>query len=252
MSRILRRRPSPGFVIACIALFVSMGGVSYGLATGSVDSREIKNNTVRSRDIRNNQVTTRDLRNNSARGRDIRNNTLTGTDINEGSLGEVPNATNADNATNLGGAAANAYRRYDAAVPSGRTITGAFGDIGAPSGNNGGAGNTNVQTFQRQAVSFPVEISSDLTDALVNFAPSAAGGDDDATCTGTAAKPTAPAGKVCLYPTGNYAGATNGTGVGRVVRGTSGASSRFGFQVESNGTAGNFSGFTGVWAYTAP
>ena len=30
--------PSPAMVVACIALFVSMGGVSYGLATGSIDS----------------------------------------------------------------------------------------------------------------------------------------------------------------------------------------------------------------------
>ena len=46
MKYILRRRPSPALVISCIALFVSMGGVSYGVATGFIDSREIRNNTV--------------------------------------------------------------------------------------------------------------------------------------------------------------------------------------------------------------
>jgi len=109
VKSILRRRPSPALVIAIIALFVSLGGVSYGFATGSIDSREIKNNDVRTRDLRNNDIRTRDLRNNDVRGRDIRNstvqgrdvalNTLTGDDINESRLGNVPSATTADSAT---------------------------------------------------------------------------------------------------------------------------------------------------------
>ena len=39
-------RPTPALAIACIALFVAMGGVSYGVATGSIDSREIKNGSI--------------------------------------------------------------------------------------------------------------------------------------------------------------------------------------------------------------
>ena len=109
---LLRRRPSPAMVIALIALFVSLSGVSYGVATGFIDSREIKNNEVRSLDIRNNQVRTRDLRNNEVRGIDIRNstiqgrdialNTLTGDDIREDSLGKVPTAGTADSASTAG------------------------------------------------------------------------------------------------------------------------------------------------------
>jgi hypothetical protein len=105
----LSRRPSPALVISLIALFVSLSGVSYGVATGFIDSREIKNNQVRSVDLRNNDVRTRDLRNNEVRGRDIRNstvqggdvalNTLTGDDINESRLGKVPSAAAADSAT---------------------------------------------------------------------------------------------------------------------------------------------------------
>ena len=110
---ILRRRPSPALVISMIALFVSLSGVSYGVATGFIDSREIKNNEIRSLDIRNNEIRTRDLRNNEVRGIDIRNstvqgrdiglNTVTGTDINEGTLGKVPSATAADTATSATG-----------------------------------------------------------------------------------------------------------------------------------------------------
>ena len=63
MKRLIRRRPSPGLVIASIALFLSLGGVSYGLATGSIDGREIKNDTVRGPDIRNATISSRDLGN---------------------------------------------------------------------------------------------------------------------------------------------------------------------------------------------
>ena len=106
MKRMIPRRPSPAIVVACIALFVALGGVSYGFATGSIDSREIRNENVRSQDIRNNSIRTDDLRNNEVRGRDIRNstvrgpdvalNTLGGPDIRESALGVVPSATNAD------------------------------------------------------------------------------------------------------------------------------------------------------------
>ena len=113
MKSILRRRPSPALVISMIALFVSLSGVSYGVATGFIDSREIKNNEIRSLDIRNNQIRTRDLRNNEVRGIDIRNstvqgrdialNTLTGEDVKEDTLGKVPSAGTADSATTAGG-----------------------------------------------------------------------------------------------------------------------------------------------------
>jgi hypothetical protein len=108
MHRILRRRPSPALVIACLALFVSLSGVSYGVATGFIDSREIKDNTIQSKDIRNSGIRTEDIRNNEIRGFDIRNstvrgvdvalNTLTGADVDEAKLGKVPAATDADKA----------------------------------------------------------------------------------------------------------------------------------------------------------
>ena len=78
------------------------------MATGFIDSREIKNNTIKSGDVRNNTLRTFDIRNNEVRGFDIRNsslqggdiafNTLTGADINEASLGKVPSAAQADTA----------------------------------------------------------------------------------------------------------------------------------------------------------
>jgi hypothetical protein len=92
MSRIPLRRPSPSMAVALLALFVSLGGVSYGVATGSIDSREIKNNTIRTRDIRNSEVRGRDLRNSTVRGPDVGLNSLGGLDIDESKLGPVPSA----------------------------------------------------------------------------------------------------------------------------------------------------------------
>jgi hypothetical protein len=106
---LLGRRPSPAIVIAVIALFISLSGVSYGVATGFIDSREIQNNQVRSVDIRNNEIRTKDLRNNEIRGIDIRNSTVQsrdiainavrGEDVREDTLAKVPSALLADSAT---------------------------------------------------------------------------------------------------------------------------------------------------------
>jgi hypothetical protein len=100
MKRILSRRPSPAVVISTLALFVSLSGVSYGVATGFIDSREIKNNEIRSRDIRNNEVRGIDIRNSTVQGSDLAPDTLTGEDINETTLGKVPTAASADSSTN--------------------------------------------------------------------------------------------------------------------------------------------------------
>jgi hypothetical protein len=109
VKSLLRRRPSPAMIIALIALFVSLSGVSYGVATGFIDSREIKNNEIRSLDIRNNEIRTRDIRNNEVRGIDIRNSTVQsrdiaingvqGVDVKEDTLAKVPSALLADSAT---------------------------------------------------------------------------------------------------------------------------------------------------------
>lgn len=85
----LRPRFNHATVIAYLALFVALGGVSYGVATGSIDSRELKNNTIRGKDVKDNGLT----------GKDVK--TLTGADIDESSLGTVPSAGRADIASSL-------------------------------------------------------------------------------------------------------------------------------------------------------
>jgi hypothetical protein len=78
MRRLLAPRPlpSPAFVLALIALTVSLGGVSYGLATGSIGSSQLRDDSIRSRDIRDNDL----------RGRDIRRGAVDSSDVRDGSL----------------------------------------------------------------------------------------------------------------------------------------------------------------------
>lgn len=81
----LRRHIKFANVTSLLALFVALGGTSYGLATGAIGSREISDGGVTGRDIRNRTIT----------NRDIRRNGLGGTSVKESRLGTVPRARNA-------------------------------------------------------------------------------------------------------------------------------------------------------------
>lgn len=96
--RILRRRPSPALIISCVALFLSLGGVSYGLATGSIDTREIADSTIRSADVRNDELRGRDIHDGAVGWRDVAPDGLGGGRINEARLGPVPSAVAAEGA----------------------------------------------------------------------------------------------------------------------------------------------------------
>ena len=107
MKSILRQRPSPALVISLIALFVSLGGVSYGVATGSIDSREIKNDDVRGLDVRESTI----------RGSDVARNTLAGDDIAESQLDRVPRARTADRAVTAAVVSGFTVQKFSALPP---------------------------------------------------------------------------------------------------------------------------------------
>ena len=96
LSKLLSRRPSHATVVAYLALFVALGGTTYAAAT--IGAGDIKNDAVRSRHIKNGQVKNPDLAPNSVGGGKVINNSLTGADVNEGTLGRVPLAANAQHA----------------------------------------------------------------------------------------------------------------------------------------------------------
>ena len=104
MNRIKLGRPSPALVIACISLFVALGGVGYAAATGSIDGREVKNNSIASKDLKNSSIVGKDVKNSALTGSDVKPNSLAGTDIAESSLGKVASAGTADSAATAGNA----------------------------------------------------------------------------------------------------------------------------------------------------
>jgi prepilin-type processing-associated H-X9-DG protein len=73
----LSRKPSPAAVIACLALFVALGGTGYGAV----------------------KINGKNLKNGSVTGPKLQKNTLTGKQINESKLGTVPRAKTATTAT---------------------------------------------------------------------------------------------------------------------------------------------------------
>jgi hypothetical protein len=238
----LVRWPSPAMVIAVLALIVALSGTS--LASDTVGHISALINGKR-------------IKKGSIPGKALKKNTLTGTQINESKLGKVPKAASADTAANAANAAnaataananalggigpANFQTFAERAIPSGTTVTGAFGI----SANNTGSGSTT--TTITQGVSLPGVAPVALTDGNVNFGAGSGAGDFDAACSGSATNPTAPAGKVCLYETGTLGGSTSATGNALPVGG-----SRYGFEVQATQSAAEATGVWGVWAYTAP
>src|SRR5664279_524085 len=228
--------------VALVALAFAVGGTSFAQGAATRVGKLISGSSIKRGSIT---------------GSRIKANSLTGKQIDEKSLATVPSAatavraqvadratnaqraTNADNALTLGGTAAAGFLTYATQpIPSGATVTGAFGFAGtvtdpAATGND-----------LEQVVSLPGSASSDLTDATVNFGPSVAAADGDPACAGNAGAPTAPPGKVCLY-LATAAGA--GTAVeGLAVPGLPG--SRAGFAVHAVSAPAASTGVFGVWA----
>jgi hypothetical protein len=128
-------------VVALLALFIALGGVSYGVATGSIDSREIKNGSVQSRDVRNDSLMGVDVENNTLgggdiaagtirardiaagaiRGREITDRSISGRDVASNSLGDREIAEPQLEINRLGGIASGRYVRNVRTV---RTATG--------------------------------------------------------------------------------------------------------------------------------
>lgn len=90
------KRPSPALIVAIIALIAALTGTAWAaLGKNSVGSKQLKKNAVTSAKIKNNAITTAK----------VKNGAITGAKVQAGSLGTVPNATNAANAVNATNAA---------------------------------------------------------------------------------------------------------------------------------------------------
>jgi len=202
------RRPSPATVIACVALGIALGGTSYAaivLPKNSVGTAQLKADAVNSSKVKNGSLLNVDFK-----------------------AGQVP-AGPAGPAGAAGAAgAAGPPGPFVDALPSGKTIRGAF--------NMGGTA-TAAGDLANTSLSFDFALASAPTVHLVRqgVAP-------PAECTGNATFPQANAGHLCIYELSH----TNTAGglVNEVNR--SGAT----IFVNASAAGGFFS--YGTWAVTAP
>jgi hypothetical protein len=183
MRRIVRHRPSPAMVVACLALAIALGGTSYAAVS-----------------LPKNSVGTKQLRNNAVTSAKVKKNALTGADILESRLGRVPSATSALNATNA--VNAGAASGLPGPLGSGQTLRGAWGLAGHKTGNG----------FPTETeISFQIPLAAEPN---VSVLPP--GGPPTAACPGSYLAPSAVAGRLCVYMqvrTGNI-----GLGIGLSTR----------------------------------
>jgi len=269
---------SPAMGVALVALAFAVSGTSLAQGAATRIGKLVSGSKIKRGSIPGNRLVK-----GGVTGDRIKSNSVTGKQINEKTLAKVPSAaradrvtladratnaqraTNADNALALGGTAAAGYLSFASrTIPSGTTVTGAFG-VGAnvtasvtvaivpppnPDANttpNAATAGTALTSDLRQVIQLPGLAPADLSDATVNFA-NAGAADADPSCTGTATAPTAPAGKVCLYLSSSPGA---GTAVdGQAIPGLAG--SRSGFVVHATNAALGETGAFGTWAYTAP
>jgi hypothetical protein len=138
----------------------------------------------------------------------------------------------------LGGVAASASTG-DATTPTIKGMVGGDFDTQLPAGSVNGADWGVDASFQRPANNL-------IHDTDVKVVGAGSGDSGDFTgCTGSAANPTAPRGKVCVYLIGSGS-ATNIRGV-TPVPGTGG--SRFGFKLIWDATGNGDTFVDAVWAY---
>jgi hypothetical protein len=247
-------RVSPAMGVALVALALAVSGSPLAQGAGTRLGRIISGRSIKPASLPGNRLTKA-----SVAGDRIRLNTLTGKQIKESTLTTVPSATNAeraksaatstnaqratnaDNALALGGTAAAGFQTYAArSIPSGLTVTGAFGISSSVTTL------TTPTNDIREVVQLPGLASGDLSDETVNFATTPAAVDPDLSCTGSAAAPTAPPGKVCLYLTQTQGATTTVDGEAIPLL----LGSRAGFVVHAS-DADSAAGVFGTWAYTA-
>ena len=222
-------------MIAILGLFAALTGSA--VAIKQITSSEIKNRTIKLKDI-------------SAKARSA----LEGTAGEQGPQGErgpqgpqgLEGPQGAEGPPGPSGLSGGS-------IPSGTTVTGAWGGryLNALAGNQ--------TSSYLLPYSFPLPAPIALTDANVNFGATTAApvGDADPACAGSAAAPTAPSGKVCIYVNSTTRDNSTLTGFKLTAAGGATNADRYGFEVRmvninEGGTNGGTMRAEGTWAYTAP
>src|SRR5687768_820152 len=95
MDRI--RTPSPALVIACVALFVALGGVAY--APSTIGPSDIIDGSIRNRDFKDGTLRGQEAKRNGVGGRAIEESTLDASQLDPHAMVKVKSAGAADGLT---------------------------------------------------------------------------------------------------------------------------------------------------------
>jgi hypothetical protein len=126
MRRVSFGRPSPAMIVACLALFVAIGGGAY--AAAKIDTEDLKREAVTGPKIAKRTI----------KGNRVASDTLKGSKIQEDTLGTVPNADTVDGKHAecdpgrilfLGDCWDNAPRPAELWIPAAQTCTSAGGRL---------------------------------------------------------------------------------------------------------------------------
>jgi hypothetical protein len=135
MKRLIRHRPSPAMVIACLALGIALTGTSVAavsaLAPNSVGTAQIKPNAVTAAKLKNANVTGAKIARNAVTGSKVLNGSLTAADFVASSLPKGPaGPTGATGPTGPAGPAGTigpiTVRQGGVVVPGGVAQNGAY------------------------------------------------------------------------------------------------------------------------------
>lgn len=221
----LSKRLTYGNVMATAALFVALGGTSYAALTLPVDSvgpSQIRAGAVRSAEVKDATLLIRDFKaSERAKLRGLRG---------------LPGQTGATGAPGAKGDKGDPGRSALQPLQSGEQITGGFAFDFQAVGAGGDYGGW---------VTLPIPAPAPL-----NTFETVPVGAPTATCPGSAAAPSATAGRVCIYPVA-LTGASNVVGLNPSA--TTGAA-QTGFVLRFNNTTTANSDLLayGTWAYRAP
>ena len=240
------RRVSPSMVVATVALAFALTGGATG-AVKLITGAQIKDGTVTGKDVKNASLTGLDVKDGSVAGADLKDASVTGADVADGSLSPA-------DITGL------PPSPVGASVPSGQTITGAWGD------EDFAGANFDIIRWVSFPFPAPVPLDADHTKIgtkdgaglpSATIAAAAADVRESAACSGNFNTPTAPPGLLCLYVRTSIGGPTSIANGGLVVWplevGAANAN-RYGFAFEYQVVASPSvpPRVEGTWAYTAP
>ena len=242
--------------VACLALFVALGGTGYAvtqLGKNSVGRQHLKKNSVVSAKVKNASLRAKDFKKGSLPAGPIGPAGPQGAAGPPGAAGAegpqgAPGAPGAEGVPGPQGADGARGPSAFEPIPGGTTVMGyAQFDVAEPA---------NTETDFNFGVNLPGVAPKALQNDTVNFAPNpgyaAAIADADSSCQGTYENPSAPAGKVCLYL--QSASAPTANSVAGIVP-SGGEVARRGFAVvwtDPQADPGTDAFLQASWAYTAP